>query len=77
MQAGATVIPDSRNYKHIVVLAQAQRLLEDALRLPVGCLLSPADVDDVRSFLHALLDGSGKIKLRDAAVVKVTEDGNY
>jgi hypothetical protein len=77
MQAGATVIPDSRNHKHIVVLAQAQRLLENSLRLPVGCLLPPADVDDVRPFLHGLLDGSGKIELREAAFVKVPEDGNY
>ena len=77
MQAGAAVIPDSCNNKHIVVLAQAQRPLENALRLPVGCLLPPADVDDVGPFLHGLLDGSGKIELGEAAFVKVPEDGSY
>ena len=77
MQAGAAVIPDSCNNKHIVVLAQLQRPLEHALRLPFGCLLPAADVDDVGAFLHGLFDGSGKIKLREMPFVKVPEDGSY
>ena len=77
MQAGAAVIPGSCNHEHVVVLAQAQRPLENVLGLPVGCLLPPADVDDLGPFLHGLLDGSGKIELREAAFVKVPEDGSY
>ena len=77
MQAGAAVIPDSCNNKHIVVLAQAQRPREHALRLPFWRLLPPADVDDVSSLLHGLLDGSSKIELGEAAFVKVPEDGSY
>ena len=77
MQAGAAVIPDSCNHEHIVVLAQAQRPLQNVLGLPVGCLLPPADVDDVGPFLHGLLDGSGKIELRESAFAKIPEDGSY
>src|SRR5271165_1019047 len=73
--AGAAVIPDSCNNKHIVVLAQPQRPPQHALRLPFWRLLPPADVDDVGSLLHGLLDGPSEIELGEVAFVKVLEDG--
>jgi hypothetical protein len=40
-------------------------------------LLATADVDDMSSLLNCLLDGAGKVKLREVTLLKVTKDWSY
>ncbi len=77
MQAGAAVVARSRDDKYVVLIAQPQSALQRGVCLAVWGPLAPADVDDMGAFLYCLLDGSGKIELREAAFVKVPEDGSY